>query len=718
MGPSTGNGQRTQVVWLMLISLGLSALVPFSLLSFSLPVSMLTLFLIMVFAALLCRLAAISAEDARVRTGWHWFMLSMVFFGIYFLVNVVDGEQIASEVSVTTVLSFAVTLLAYACSVMGLARAVRIPRGMLIRLFMDTGVVLAGATVIMAIILQGVAISVTVADLRNPMLYRPLVDLTLLSLTMIAVASLPRSSRLYRPLVFGTLSLAFLFIGHLGASVALLRGSTPTPGWAYILYGGAGLMITLAAYRYCAGGHTARSHGAAELVTHNPLTHSFWFHLGNAIVPYTIAMSAATLLFIQSFGSDDTGLGAQLSLVGALAFVSVGAVRHLLSHTENRRLYVNMTRLNRDLEALVDQRTAELVRRNDELEAIHQVALVSAESLDLPTILQAVAQQLTYAVGASSCVIHEHLPEGTRVIARYDVDDASGTGKLRSPELNLLRLPRGIFDAVGHRSAMIFRWDQGLDSAAAEILDRRKASVAMVVPLVAADQTIGIAEIYRVQDEPFSDEEVSLAEAITTQAALVTENARAYDRARFAARHDPVTGLLNHRALHEELARMFNVALQTGTPLTVVMMDLNLFKEFNDRFGHQEGDSVLAEIGRAIQVSMPTAAVIARYGGDEFTVVIPECPPEQARIFLDSIRERIDRIQDGRESVIEGFGVAMGVASYPVDCMSLNELVAIADERMYEDKWRLKGFVERRRPASQIHQSSVLPHSTAFNTDL
>jgi diguanylate cyclase (GGDEF)-like protein len=178
---------------------------------------------------------------------------------------------------------------------------------------------------------------------------------------------------------------------------------------------------------------------------------------------------------------------------------------------------------------------------------------------------------------------------------------------------------------------------------------------------------------------------------------LAAENARAYDTARFAANHDPVTGLLNHRALHDELTRLFERATRRKTRLTVLMMDLNLFKEFNDRYGHQAGDRVLDDIGQAIKQSMPTNAVVARYGGDEFTVGIPDCPPEATQIFIATIRERVDAVQEKHGFVGEGFGVSIGVASYPEEGTELAEIIARADQSMYEDKWRLKGSVDRRR---------------------
>lgn len=712
------HGVEAPATWLIRAVIGLTVVVICLALGGWVSIQLVVLSAITLAAASLCRLAAISADGARERTGWNWFGVSMLFYTLYFSSSYPDGEMLVGEISLFGGLTRVFTLLTYLSCLVGLLYAVRVPRAFLTRLLLDTMVVLFGSAVIMAEILRNTSMEITATDLGTRLLYRPLADVAILTLMGVTVASMPRTARMYPSLARGMLALTCLFIGHLGASLAILQGETSPPAWVYIFYGFTGLMIAAAAYRYILDRKTGEQYVPASLVAHNPVTHSFWFHLGNAVIPYTIAMSAATLLFIRALRSDASDFATQFTLFGALAFVAVGGVRHILSHAENRNLYRHMSELNRDLEILVERRTEELTHRNEELEAVHQVAMVSAISLDLRVILQAVAEQLSHAMGASLCTIYEDSGNTTRMIARFDRNGPPTTAQLRDPTLNLLKLPGGVFHEVGSRSSVIKRWEQPPGSDAADILDQHGSLIAMVVPLLAGDQTVGFAELYRSRVDAFSSEEISLAEAVTTQAALATENARAYSRARFAANHDPVTGLLNHRALHEEMRRLFNRAMLTGSPMTVVMMDLNLFKEFNDQFGHQAGDRVLSQIAATIKQSVPTTAITARYGGDEFTVVVPDCPPESALIFISSIRDGVGRIQDQHGFVGEGFGIAVGVASFPADGASLSSIVAQADDRMYDDKRRLKGFVERRRSPGSLDSSPDEKTSAAMNLKL
>lgn len=649
--------------------------------------------------AVLCRIAATRTVEPRLRSSWNWFAATLFFAGVYCAVVSVAGERMTASVSDFGDMARYPRMAAYLSCFAALWFCVSVPRRLLAHLFLDTGLVLAGVIVMVRVVLPYSSIHVAGIDPTNPLVYLWLVDLAALSLALFSLATRSPGAPLPAQLVYVSVALALLCIGHVGMALAALQLASASPGWVYLVFGLSGVTLSLMAYRYIRGTRASSRYQTVILAAPSPVTHSFWLHLGHAIVPYSIAMGAAMLLFTGALGAGPDGMNRQVAFVGAAGFVAVAGLRHVISYRESRELYVNLTELNRSLEGLVEQRTTELSRRNRELEAVHQVALVSAASLDLTRILQAVAEQLAQAVDASCCVIFERVSddEPLTFAASFHQDDGAMVAQPVQPPGTLVDLRRSLFEPAGHRTSLVQRRWLDADSSHAQLLDFHGAEVAMLVPLVAGEQTIGVAEVYRTQPEPFNEHEVSLAEAITTQGALAAENARAYDKARFAANHDPVTGLLNHRALHDELTRLFDRAVLRKARLTVLMMDLNLFKEFNDRYGHQAGDRVLADIGQAIKQSMPTTAIVARYGGDEFTVGIPDSLPETAQIFISVIRERVDAVQKKHGFVGEGFGVSIGVSSYPEDGVNLAEIVAKADQAMYEDKWRLKGFVDRRR---------------------
>lgn len=676
----------------------------------SVQVSQPALVLVSVVSAAVCLGASRSADDKRTATAWRFMMAAMSFIGIFFVISTIHGDYIASGSGFLPLTAQFSIVVAYFCCVASLGCAIQVPRSMAMRLLLDASIAIIGVTVIAVCVLHRSGVEVRGISGVSTALYEPLLDLSLLLLVGVALVSLPRWERFYRSLIWAGAALGVFFIGHIWVAYVLMDGGA-VPVDQLLAMNSLGIaLVGVAAGQFIAGGQMAP--GPAQLVKRNPLMHSFWFHFGSALLPFVLAIGAASLLFTEATRDGVDATRSKLMIGGSVLFIMVSGFRHAWNQIENRNLYRNLNRMNQDLEHLVDRRTAELVRRNEELEAVHKIAMISTASLDLPTALGAVAEQLAAVVSASRCIILERTEEGGRIVARHDMDGPPPTGKLRQLTHTFLDFTPEHVERVGFRSILVKRWEQPAGSLAARILDAHESSVVLVVPLVANDETVGIAELYRVNADPFDDSEVSLAESVATQAALATENARTFRQVRFAANHDPVTGLLNHRALHEELGKHFERAVDSGKPMSVIMMDLNLFKEFNDRFGHQAGDSVLEEIARSIRAAMPTTAITARYGGDEFTVVIPDCTADRARIFVDAIREHVSRIQAQYGFVGEGFGVAAGIAAYPDDGFNLNGLVDLADQRMYDDKWRLKGYPDRRRsrqPSRELNWGVNLP---------
>jgi diguanylate cyclase (GGDEF)-like protein len=157
------------------------------------------------------------------------------------------------------------------------------------------------------------------------------------------------------------------------------------------------------------------------------------------------------------------------------------------------------------------------------------------------------------------------------------------------------------------------------------------------------------------------------------------------------ARRDELTGLENYRALREHAIRALDAARIEGTPLAVVMFDLNNFKDVNDRFGHQAGDGVLAAIGSALRATVAGHGVAARYGGDEFMLMLPGMARDDAEAVAtnvaEAIREAASRaLPENRHIPVTA---AFGLAIYPGDGNDVPELIAQADRNLYAAKARL-----------------------------
>ncbi len=185
------------------------------------------------------------------------------------------------------------------------------------------------------------------------------------------------------------------------------------------------------------------------------------------------------------------------------------------------------------------------------------------------------------------------------------------------------------------------------------------------------------------RERPFDEHELELLRALADQAAIANENARLFEQVRTLSITDPLTGLANRRQLERELAREF-AAARRGRRLVAVVFDLDDFKLYNDRFGHLAGDEVLRLFGTILEQETRAMNMAARYGGDEFVVLLSDSSRERAMVFIERVRERFqERVAElGRSAITASAGMAEYHASMP----GPDALLAAADEALYQSK--------------------------------
>lgn len=218
--------------------------------------------------------------------------------------------------------------------------------------------------------------------------------------------------------------------------------------------------------------------------------------------------------------------------------------------------------------------------------------------------------------------------------------------------------------------------DPYIHPESAAFLDRQAAAAA---PLIFGDRALG-ALFAANRTRAFDSGDLELLASLADQAALAIENAQLFEQVHALSLTDPLTGLANRRQLERDLAREFAAATR-GRPLVLVLFDLDMFKEYNDRHGHLAGDEALRLFGRVLNAETRAMNLAARYGGDEFLVLLTDSDREGADIFIRRVSEHFtDEIRKlGRGDL----SVSAGLAEFHPDMTSVEDLISAADRVLY-----------------------------------
>lgn len=215
------------------------------------------------------------------------------------------------------------------------------------------------------------------------------------------------------------------------------------------------------------------------------------------------------------------------------------------------------------------------------------------------------------------------------------------------------------------------------------------------VPMKIKDRVIGVIELINSLDDlQFDSADMTLLSTIADFSAIALDNARNYDRINELVITDDVTGLYNSRhftfLIDEELERSGRYKQE----FSLIFLDLDHLKRINDLHGHLVGSRMLKELGLMIAAHIRKSDRAARYGGDEFVIIVPQTPKEQAAAMAVNLLERMrnsDLYSD--DGVLIRLSASFGVASYPEDAQTRKELIAAADSAMYEAKNSGRGCV-------------------------
>jgi len=331
-------------------------------------------------------------------------------------------------------------------------------------------------------------------------------------------------------------------------------------------------------------------------------------------------------------------------------------------------------------------------RQAAELDALKRITLNLTSSLDLQAVLDGVVKEAMQLV-KDALDAHIYLVQDEKLVF-----GASLKNDGKKNVHNTQPRPGGLAAAVASENKIIVVEDMTNHPLYKDLPKTWLGSI-IGIPLKMGSHVVGVMNLGRTCAGEFNQAEIRLLTLLADQAAIAIINARLHEAVALQARSDSLTGLPNRRALDEHLDEEIKRSKRSGIPFSVVMMDLDGFKNINDMLGHEGGDEVLCAISRSFQKALRATDFLARYGGDEMTIILPETDWPQILIVTNKIQQELRQLffeMPGGEKFT--LGVTGGVAVYPQHARESAGLLRAADEALYSAKRHRRGeFIQGRQ---------------------
>ena len=329
-----------------------------------------------------------------------------------------------------------------------------------------------------------------------------------------------------------------------------------------------------------------------------------------------------------------------------------------------------------------------LKQQTDELDALKKLSINLTSSLDLPDVLDAVVTEAMRLIeNARDVNIFLYKNHKLSFGAALD-SDGSRNKPWSKPRSN------GLTYTVAREGEMIIVEDMQNHTLFASAPNDWVGSI-ISIPLKVGETVVGVMNLARMTLGGFSGSELRLLSLLSDQAAVAISNASLHQMISRQAYSDTLTGLPNRRALDERLEEEVSAARRSNYSFAVIMMDLDGFKDVNDTYGHATGDDVLRTVFNQMSRGVRTTDFLARYGGDELTLILSQTEMSSAQIVSEKILEGMQNLKyklpDGSRLRL---GISGGIAIFPAHARNGADLLRAADAALYHAKKYNRGTFE------------------------
>jgi diguanylate cyclase (GGDEF)-like protein len=343
---------------------------------------------------------------------------------------------------------------------------------------------------------------------------------------------------------------------------------------------------------------------------------------------------------------------------------------------------------------LLEEKNQEIERTNQELR-IHlreismllQLNQVMNSTLEVNVMFDRTLNLLRDFLGSSNLILFLYQPETDELTARKAFGDEMIKHTRSSFKLN-----EGITGVAAHRKELLYIPDIGKEERYLHYKSTSRDQGSLVsAPIVAKDRLLGVLNLHKPENEAFNETDLQLIRATTNQLAIAIENSQLYEKTRTLSNTDELTNIPNRRYFQSILRREFAHSQRYNSPFSIIMVDIDHFKQYNDTYGHLQGDLALTRVANILLQNTRGIDLVSRFGGEEFIVLLSNTNKESASVVAEKLRgavasETFHPTVKSDENFAEKISISLGIAEYPSDSNGLYALVEKADRALYAAK--------------------------------
>ncbi len=313
-------------------------------------------------------------------------------------------------------------------------------------------------------------------------------------------------------------------------------------------------------------------------------------------------------------------------------------------------------------------------RRAKHLAFLNNISKMAISSEDAAQMMADIVREI------QKNFLYDHIGIGIMDYATKDIEIKAEAGTTSQTLGRRIAVGSGVLGKVARTGVSALVQNAGPGQLAGVLPESRAV---LCLPISYGESLLGVLNVESRDENAFAPQDVLILNTLADLLSTALHNSFVFQNLQQQSITDGLTGIKTRRFFWEALSSEWKRASRSGRPFSVVLIDLDKFKEVNDSLGHLEGDMVLTRVGRLLEQKCRQSNVVARYGGDEFIILMPETGIEQAQVLAERLRLWLATDPMLEEHHITG---SFGVASFPVHGFSMEDLIRIADTGMYVAK--------------------------------